>query len=161
MAVVLACVPHRDSPRLETPEVAVLETAPIARDTDATHGPPHVKVASRGDVPIVPDEPRPLYAGTATLTAYTACDDAGMRCDGITANGAPARAWTTVAAWSAIPFGSRVEVEGLGTFVVEDRGGAITRGKLDIYVGAGEGARRQAMEFGRQRLNVRIYAPHE
>lgn len=44
-------------------------------------------------------------------------------------------------------------------FTVEDRGGAIGYGKLDVYIGAGEGARRQAMEFGRQRLNVKIYSP--
>jgi 3D (Asp-Asp-Asp) domain-containing protein len=40
-------------------------------------------------------------------------------------------------------------------FIVEDRGGAITAGHLDIYVGHSN--RDEAIRFGRQRLRAKIY----
>jgi 3D (Asp-Asp-Asp) domain-containing protein len=136
----------------------------IVVDTGVIHAPQsHPVVATRFATRSRVATPAPIFEGTALLTAYTSQDDAGMRGDGITASGAPARRWTTAAAWPAIPFGSRVVVEyedgRVRHYIVEDRGGAIGYAHLDIYVGAGEGARAEAMEFGRQYAKVKIYAP--
>lgn len=53
-------------------------------------------------------------------------------------NGVMANGWWVhngaVAAPPNIPFGSLVEIEGLGVFRVEDRGSAITYGHLDVWV---------------------------
>jgi 3D (Asp-Asp-Asp) domain-containing protein len=94
---------------------------------------------------------------TAELSTYTGIDD-GQRGDDITASGTRARAWVTCAAWSELPFGTRIEVPALGrTFIVEDRGGAIGYGKIDVYVGHANID--DALKFGRQRLEVKIYPP--
>lgn len=96
-----------------------------------------------------------LYCGVADISAYTGTDG-GMRGDDITAMGNRAIPWVTVAAWPDIPFGSIVDIPELGMrCIVQDRGGAITYGHLDIYVGHGN--KNDAFQFGRRHLWVRIY----
>ena len=57
-----------------------------------------------------------------------------------------------IAAARNIPFGSLIEIQGMGTYRVEDRGGAITTGHLDIWMPNCA----SAMHFGRWRMSVRI-----
>jgi len=80
---------------------------------------------------------------TMNVTAY--CDYGTMASGWYTHNGA-------LAASREIPFGSLVEIQGLGTFRVEDRGGAITPGHLDVWMPACS----TAVQFGRRYLNARI-----
>lgn len=69
----------------------------------------------------------------------------------IAASGAKVKPYITVAAPPEIPFGTLVQVEGIdGTFIVEDRGGAIKGDKLDICFLT----RDEALKFGRQSLAV-------
>lgn len=104
-----------------------------------------------------PPQPRLIYDGIAELTAYTGTD-AGERGDDIAADGTRCVPWLTVAAWPGVPFGSTVEIPALGRkFIVHDRGGAITAGHIDIYVGHSNVA--EVMEFGRQQARIKIYAP--
>lgn len=98
--------------------------------------------------------PAPIYEGVVEATAYTIYDD-DMDGKGITASGVQGTPWVTVAAWKGIPFGSRVVLEDGRTFTVQDRGGAIGYGHLDVLVSS----RGQAMDFGRKHLHVKIYAP--
>lgn len=82
------------------------------------------------------------------ITAYSA-HDKGVNRKGITASGAIARPWYTVAASRGYPFGARIHLVPLKkTVVVQDRGGAIKGNRLDLFVGS----RKEALQFGRQKM---------
>ena len=60
---------------------------------------------------------------------------------------------TSVAADTSIyPIGTRLEIEGMGVYIVQDRGGAIVGNSIDIYFEDHDAA----VEFGVQTLKVRI-----
>jgi 3D (Asp-Asp-Asp) domain-containing protein len=91
------------------------------------------------------------------VTAYTAGEEStgkqpGDDGYGITASGEHVRENYTIACPPSLPFGQRLEIEGVGERVCTDRGGAIKEGRLDVYIAEIEEAR----QFGRQWLNVRI-----
>lgn len=93
-----------------------------------------------------------LMEVTAYTAGYESCQktpgDPGY---GITASGEPVKEWHTVAASPSIPFGTKIYIpEFLKTFVVEDRGGAITDNHLDVYMENVKDAR----EFGRKDMYV-------
>lgn len=87
-------------------------------------------------------------------TAYCACPKCcGKWADGITALGTKATAKRTIAVDSKlIPLGSKVEIEGLGTYIAEDTGSAIKGKIIDIYFDTHE----EALKFGKQKVNIRI-----
>ncbi len=94
-------------------------------------------------------------AEVRTVTAYCAC----IKCCGAwaskrpeTASGTTPKQGRTVAAPRAVPFGSKVTIAGLGTFVAEDRLAAKYDGRYDVFMSDHEAARR----FGVRRLNVTI-----
>jgi 3D (Asp-Asp-Asp) domain-containing protein len=87
------------------------------------------------------------------VTAYTASVEECGKTDGITASGEKVQEHHTLAAGPSIPFGTKIYIpEFMKTFVVEDRGGAITDNHLDIYMERLEDAR----EFGRKDMYVFI-----
>ncbi len=61
-----------------------------------------------------------------------------------------------VAADPCFEFGSKVDLDQLGTYYVLDRGGAIKDKRIDLWFGFGEKARRAAKLFGRQYLWVDV-----
>ena len=80
-----------------------------------------------------------------TLTAYCGCEKCCGKSDRITATGAYAVEGVTIAVDpTVIPYGSLVDIEGIGTFVAEDCGGAIKGNKIDIYFERHE----DALKFG-------------
>lgn len=99
---------------------------------------------------------------TLNTSAYTAstCDkkitDKGY---GITASGAKVKSWYTVAAGKGYPMGTVIYIPALkdkpngGWFVVQDRGGAISNSKLDIYMSTYN----ECIQFGRKNLECYIY----
>ena len=92
------------------------------------------------------------YIGEFQLTFYTnSVADCG-KTDGITASGNIARSNHTIAMDSRFPFGTIVEIEGFGTYTVEDRGGKIRGNIIDIYVDSQE----EANQLGRIK-NVKVY----
>ncbi len=67
-----------------------------------------------------------------------------------------------LAAPAAYGFGTRVELPGLGTLTVHDRGGAIQvldsgAHRLDIWVGEGEEGLARALAFGVKKISGRVY----
>ena len=74
---------------------------------------------------------------------------------GITASGTRAQYGTIAADTTMLPFGTIVYVPGYGYGRVEDRGGAIKGARLDLWYST-HGA---AKEWGRKRMNVRIWRP--
>ncbi|TSC78889.1 MAG: SpoIID/LytB protein [Candidatus Peregrinibacteria bacterium Gr01-1014_25] len=67
-----------------------------------------------------------------------------------------------IAAPASYPFGTRVDLPGIGVVAVHDRGGAITElpggpHRLDVWVGFGEEGLARALAFGVQRMQARVY----
>ena len=81
-------------------------------------------------------------------SAYTAAADETGSGNGITASGIRVKENRTLACPPAYPFGVAVTIDGYGTFVCEDRGGAIKNNKFDIYMET----KAQAFAFGRRNL---------
>ena len=86
------------------------------------------------------------------VSAYCPCElCCGKWADGNTASGVPA-VGRICAAPPEYPFGTVLDVEGYGEYVVQDRGGAIKGNKLDLLFSSHP----LAKGFGRQYLKVRI-----
>ncbi len=88
----------------------------------------------------------------ANVSAYTAAYDETLSGDGITASGVKVKPRRTLACPPEYPFGTKVRFENLGTFVCEDRGGAIKGNKFDVYVVT----KKEAFAFGRRYLKAQV-----
>jgi 3D (Asp-Asp-Asp) domain-containing protein len=81
-------------------------------------------------------------------SAYTAAADECGKSDGITASGNKVKANQTLACPPNFSFGTKINIEGMGTYVCEDRGGAIKGNHVDIYMPT----KKEAFSFGRRSL---------
>lgn len=94
-------------------------------------------------------------------SAYCSCSKCCGKSTGITASGARASAWYTVAAGKGYKMGTVIYIPALankpngGWFKVQDRGGAISNSKLDIYMGS----HGEALQYGRKTLECYVYEP--
>jgi len=94
------------------------------------------------------------------VTAYCPCRKCcGKHADGITANGKNARETVGVAAdQKLLPYGTKLEIPGIGTRVVDDTGGAMRQAgkngvyRIDVRMKSHEAARR----FGVKWLDVQV-----
>ena len=127
------------------------------------------KVTSRaGDRTIAANAANALAARVANITprvmnmntsAYCACVKCCGKTNAITASGARATAWYTVAAGRGLPMGTVIYIPALsyapngGWFIVQDRGGAISNSKLDIYMNTHSAA----LSYGRKTLECYVY----
>ena len=104
-------------------------------------------------------EPQVKTLNASAYTASTCGKSPSSPGYGITASGARATAWYTVAAGSAYPIGTIIYIPYFankangGWFVVQDRGGAIKNNKLDVYMDT----YRECEIFGRRNLECYIY----
>ena len=89
---------------------------------------------------------------TINASAYTASADECDNSNGITASGVKVKENRTIACPPEFPFGAKIEIEGMGTYVCEDRGGAIKGNHIDIYVQT----KKEAFAFGRKNLNAKV-----
>lgn len=96
---------------------------------------------------------------TFNTSAYCSCSKCCGKTNGITSSGVKASSWCTIAAGKAYPIGTIIYIPALkdkpngGWFIVQDRGGAISNNKLDIYMGT----HTQALQFGRKTLECYVY----
>lgn len=126
------------------------------------------KITSRAGKREGAQSPEAIAASVAGMTptvrslntsAYCACMSCCGKTNGVTSSGAIAKEWYTIAAGSGYPIGTVIYIPALadkpngGWFVVEDRGGAISNNKIDIYMGS----HAQAIIFGRRNLECYIY----
>lgn len=110
--------------------------------------------------PAVSLEPEPVYLGEFRVTAYCSCEKccgewAKNRPDGIVYGASGEELIAGVSCASPLPFGTVVEIEGLGEYVVQDRTAAWVVDKygenlIDIYFDNHEAA----CEFGLQYHDV-------
>lgn len=93
------------------------------------------------------------------VTAYTLREHEtgkpkGHPAYGITASGERVQEGKTIACPPSMPFGTKVYMPYFDQeFECQDRGGAITEGKLDVYMERVE----DALKFGRRELEVLVY----
>ena len=88
---------------------------------------------------------------TCKITAYCSCSKCCGKSNGITAAGTVATAGRTVAASSKYPIGTKLNIGG-HIYTVEDRGGAITGNKIDIFVNSHS----EALAWGVRYLPVSV-----
>jgi 3D (Asp-Asp-Asp) domain-containing protein len=81
-------------------------------------------------------------------SAYTAAADECGKSDGITASGKMVQANHTLACPRQYALGTKIAIDGMGTFVCDDRGGAIKGNHFDIYMQT----KKEAFAFGRRNL---------
>lgn len=98
------------------------------------------------------------YTSTFNVSFYTAHvastgKSKGHPNYGKTASGTYVKEGRTVACPKNLPFGTKVDIEGLGVRYCEDRGGAIVSGHLDVYVNSES----TAPKLGRKYLKVKVY----
>jgi 3D (Asp-Asp-Asp) domain-containing protein len=89
---------------------------------------------------------------TINASAYTAAADECGKSDGITASGLMVKEKETIACPPQFPFGIKLKIEGMGTYVCQDRGGAIKVNHIDIYMKT----KTQAFAFGRKNLMAEV-----
>lgn len=103
--------------------------------------------------------PKVVTLNASAYTASTCGKLPGSSGYGITSSGARASAWCTLAAGRAYPIGTIIYIPYFankpngGWFVVQDRGGAISNNKLDIYMDTYN----ECISFGRRNLECYIY----
>lgn len=104
---------------------------------------------SRGDV-----ESRKDNSGYIkfTATAYCGCAKCCGKSTGKTASGTTATAGRTVAMSSSYSFGTKIEIQGMGTYIVEDRGGDIKGNRIDIFFSNHQ----KALDFGRKTVYLKV-----
>lgn len=87
-----------------------------------------------------------------TATGYCPCKKCCGKTTGITASGEKAKAGVTVAMPSTYKFGTKIEIKGMGTYIVQDRGGAIKNKKIDIFFNT----HTEALKFGKKTVYLKI-----
>lgn len=133
--------------------VEALENAPKPVSTPATEAAKAAPVAPKPEVKAVA-KAQPKKAAEAApktgkykITFYCPCSKCCGKSDGITASGTKATAKRTVAAPKSFAFGTQIHIEGLGSYVVEDRGGSIKGNRLDVFVDSHEEALRLGVQY--------------
>lgn len=91
------------------------------------------------------------YMGEYSLTFYCPCAKCCGHANGNTASGTkPAEGRTIAVDRNKIPLGSKVYIEGWGTYIAEDTGGAIKSNRIDIFVNSHS----KALQYGRKSARV-------
>lgn len=95
---------------------------------------------------------RPYVIKTVASSAvgYTTYTATAYSLRGRTASGEMVRSGIIAADRRILPLGTVVHIQGMGTFVVKDTGGAIKGNRIDIWMGSG------ARKFGRRKVQLRI-----
>ena len=96
---------------------------------------------------------------TFNTSAYCSCAKCCGKTNGITASGAKATSWYTIAAGNGYKLGTVIYIPAFkdkpngGWFVVQDRGGAISNSKIDVYMSSHS----SALQYGRKNVEAYVY----
>ena len=149
---------------IEIRDVEVASRSTVDRTSNATATAAAQTASASGNSLAAKAEGRTASVVTLNASAYTASTcgkSAGSKGYGITSSGARASAWCTVAAGKGYPIGTIIYIPYFankpngGWFVVQDRGGAISNNKLDIYMNTYN----ECISFGRRNLQCYVYLP--
>ncbi|MFA6160177.1 MAG: 3D domain-containing protein [Parcubacteria group bacterium] len=89
---------------------------------------------------------------TINASAYTAAADECGKSDGITASGLKVKEKETIACPPQFPMGTKIRISDMGTYICQDRGGAIKGNHIDIYMET----KKEAFAFGRRNLEAEV-----
>lgn len=149
----------RSSMESEQQVSEVIHTASIFQEPELkpiTFTIPNQYTASKSDIESKAEENWMTFIATAYCPCEKCCGKwAKNRPNGVvyTASGEIAQEGITLAAdWNVLPKGTKVEIKGLGSRVVQDRGGAIRGNRIDIYFDSHQ----KALEFGVQEVQLKI-----
>lgn len=93
-----------------------------------------------------PEDPVLTPLGVFTITFYCPCEICcGEWATGCTASGVLATEWHTVATGERFPFGTRLYIDGLGYFTVEDRG--VGDNCIDVFVNSHDDALNYGLQY--------------
>lgn len=53
---------------------------------------------------------------------------------------------------SKYKFGTKIDIKGMGTYIVQDRGGAISGNRIDIFFNT----HKEALKFGRRTVYLKV-----
>lgn len=104
-------------------------------------------------------EPKIVNMNVSAYTASTCGKSPSDPGYGITSSGVAATAWRTLAAGKGYPIGTVIYIPYFasqpngGWFVVQDRGGAISNTRLDVYMDTYQ----ECISFGRRNLECYVY----
>ena len=104
-------------------------------------------------------EPEKKTLNTSAYTDATCGKAPSSPSYGVTASGARTSAWYTVAAGKGYPIGTIIYIPYFankpngGWFIVQDRGGAISNNRLDVYMTTYN----ECVQFGRRNLECYVY----
>ena len=134
-------------------EKTVLEEKIIEEPVDKIIQVQNAVVASRSAVTARTTNTGTTISAGATfkVTAYCSCSKCCGKSNGITAAGTKAKANHTVAAPSSFAIGTKLLINGT-VYTVEDRGGAITGNKIDIYMNS----HAEALAWGVKYMTVQV-----
>ena len=94
------------------------------------------RVETPAEEPETVEEPEPeptlRFLGNWKVTGYDICVSCCGNTKGITASGTQATVGRTCAAGKDLPFGTVLYIDGIGYRTVEDRGGGVNGGHIDV-----------------------------
>lgn len=127
-------------------------STPVHRTTIIHHGTPKEQPKAKPKPKSIV-HPSFEYIVTAYTDGYESTQKKpGQIGYGITASGTVATQGRTISCSPNIPFGTVIEIQGVGVRVCEDRGSAIQSNHIDLFIADLHDAR----EFGRQTLKITI-----
>ena len=97
---------------------------------------------------------KPLVVKTASVesASYMTFSATAYSLKGRMANGQTVHSGAIAADTRILPIGTTVYIDGMGTFTVKDRGGAIKGRRIDIWMPSTS----QALKFGHRNIKLRI-----
>lgn len=135
-------------------KIIQISTKVISRSSGSRTGSAATLAASvEGVTPMV------VTLNASAYTASTCGKSPGSAGYGVTSSGAVATSWYTVAAGSGYPIGTVIYIPAFadksngGWFVVQDRGGAISNNRIDIYFDTLS----ECVSFGRKNIECYVY----
>jgi 3D (Asp-Asp-Asp) domain-containing protein len=147
------------TPKEEIPPVTLTSTYTLAGEVEEEPKRKESTVSIAHEVEEIEKVEYEIYE----VTAYTAgFESTGKNPDhplyGVTASGVYVQENHTLACGPEHEFGTRIYIPYFDNeFECQDRGGAITKGKLDVYIAN----LNEALEFGRRELEVIVIASNE
>jgi len=108
---------------------------------------------------VIGKTPKVVTMNTSAYTNSTCGKSPNSSGYGVTASGKKTSAWSTVAAGQGYKIGTIIYIPYFaskpngGWFIVEDRGGAISNNRLDVYMSTYN----ECIKFGRQNLTCYVY----
>ena len=135
---------------IEDTEIAIIEEVEVEDEVVDTQITPKIEPQATNLTPL---DNSSSNTKSFVITAYCPCYDCSGKWGNSTSTGVVATQGRTIAVDpTIIPYGTKVEIDGVGVRIAEDCGGAIKGNKIDLYFDNHQ----DAINWGRQTREVAI-----